>query len=602
MQQPTYHTTISGGSGGIGGASENIGGAGGTGAGSKVTMVNTPSQTFLQSPFLATTAGVEIGQVVYNNPQNVKGPGQISALFKAMDESFSDCEIYSNQLLRRGRGFPLYVPGPSETLPAEYRVKGVEIGDVGTVTQEGLFNFLFNIYLGADDPININAPEGFHPLEPKYDDRRDLVIDRPSPGSYVSTSLIHMVVDDSNPQLDDFPGGDFVFSCRPPQGAVLALPHGAVLKRLTNIQPVREYARKNAESWYAYMEGARGLAVDNGSLYLITGYEKAMSWGLGAYHSTQDGDEFIAYFKPIQQSEANPQYRWMGSGRFPVQHKHYNRPFLTDDTLNQTVFIHGLSISIREKSWGSLFTRATVDVDINNIEQSQSGNATGNSGNQSQGSSSFSWLLGFFSGGSASHGRQHAQEAENVIVSDCPHIPNIFHPGKLINEYLLYKVPEAVVAMSHDDDWATILDENPNTGSKIENLSDMFEHIEKEFSICNNDKVTPQMVFLVRQSPPQENSEPKNLQKQFGNMRHVAQTRYMGGGGGNSVTQLNNYLQARDASHTVMWEEYSTGPSHAIKWTVECKVSGKVKGTGTADSKAAAKEEAARMALIALGI
>ncbi|KAJ6520271.1 hypothetical protein C8R45DRAFT_55367 [Mycena sanguinolenta] len=70
----------------------------------------------------------------------------------------------------------------------------------------------------------------------------------------------------------------------------------------------------------------------------------------------------------------------------------------------------------------------------------------------------------------------------------------------------------------------------------------------------------------------------------------------------NSVTQLNNYFQAKRASHTVSWVEYSAGPSHAIKWTVECKVSGDVKGTATADSKAAAKEEAARLALIALGI
>ncbi|KAF8204321.1 hypothetical protein K438DRAFT_556107 [Mycena galopus ATCC 62051] len=70
----------------------------------------------------------------------------------------------------------------------------------------------------------------------------------------------------------------------------------------------------------------------------------------------------------------------------------------------------------------------------------------------------------------------------------------------------------------------------------------------------------------------------------------------------NSVTQLNNYFQGTKASHTVSWVEYSSGPSHAIKWTVECKVSGEVKGTGVADSKAAAKEEAARLALEALGV
>ncbi|KAJ7897340.1 hypothetical protein B0H14DRAFT_2557942 [Mycena olivaceomarginata] len=42
--------------------------------------------------------------------------------------------------------------------------------------------------------------------------------------------------------------------------------------------------------------------------------------------------------------------------------------------------------------------------------------------------------------------------------------------------------------------------------------------------------------------------------------------------------------------------------SDLLKWTVQCKVSGEVKGTGVADSKAAAKEEAAKQALKALGV
>ncbi|KAK7063845.1 hypothetical protein R3P38DRAFT_2820763 [Favolaschia claudopus] len=70
----------------------------------------------------------------------------------------------------------------------------------------------------------------------------------------------------------------------------------------------------------------------------------------------------------------------------------------------------------------------------------------------------------------------------------------------------------------------------------------------------------------------------------------------------NAVTQLNNYFQGKGAPHAVSWVEHSTGPSHAVKWTVQCKVSGEVIGTGTADTKAAAKEEAAKEALAALGV
>ncbi|KAJ7817012.1 hypothetical protein B0H13DRAFT_2459076 [Mycena leptocephala] len=46
------------------------------------------------------------------------------------------------------------------------------------------------------------------------------------------------------------------------------------------------------------------------------------------------------------------------------------------------------------------------------------------------------------------------------------------------------------------------------------------------------------------------------------------------------------------ASHTMSWAEFSTGPA---QWTVQFKVHGEVKGV--ADSKGAAKEEAARQAL-----
>ncbi|KAJ7843054.1 hypothetical protein B0H14DRAFT_2265648, partial [Mycena olivaceomarginata] len=52
-------------------------------------------------------------------------------------------------LLHQKRGFPLYDPGPRQTLPQEYRNTGVAIGDVGRITPEGAFDFFFNIYLPA---------------------------------------------------------------------------------------------------------------------------------------------------------------------------------------------------------------------------------------------------------------------------------------------------------------------------------------------------------------------------------------------------------------------------------------------------------------------
>ncbi|KAJ7817452.1 hypothetical protein B0H14DRAFT_1386212, partial [Mycena olivaceomarginata] len=202
MQQPIYNTSINGGVGGTGGEGGKVGGAGGDGAGPRVNVVNTPSQTIFQGsgPGIAHVSGD-----VYNfcQSQNVS-PKQPLPL-NTMDETFSQSQIYCNQLLPLRRGFPLYIPGPSEMLPAEYQTSGIQIGDVGTVTPEGLFRCFFNIYLPADHPINLdNVPDDFHPLQ-KYNER-DLLIIHQAPGNYVSTSLVHKIIHDS--QLNQFPGGD----------------------------------------------------------------------------------------------------------------------------------------------------------------------------------------------------------------------------------------------------------------------------------------------------------------------------------------------------------------------------------------------------------
>ncbi|KAJ7894934.1 hypothetical protein B0H14DRAFT_3640753, partial [Mycena olivaceomarginata] len=263
-----YNTTINGGVGGTGGVGGKDGGDGGDGSGPRVNVVNTPSQTILQG----SGAGINIGHVHNYCQSRHVSPKQALPL-NIVDETLSQPQIYCNQLLSLRRGFPLYIPGPSQMLPAEYQTSGIQIGDVGTVTPEGLFDCFFNIYLPADDPVNLdNVPDDFCPLQ-NYKER-DLLTFPQAPGNYVSTPLVHKIAHGTQ------------LGCRPPQGAVLALPHGAELKRLKNVQPVREYAQKYAKTWYEYLKHTKGLVVENGSLYLITGCEKVMSWGMATYHST----------------------------------------------------------------------------------------------------------------------------------------------------------------------------------------------------------------------------------------------------------------------------------------------------------------------------
>ena len=51
-------------------------------------------------------------------------------------------------------GFPLYFPQPKNSLPIEYQKHGIDIGDVGVITADGSFEYLFNIWRPRDDPLN----------------------------------------------------------------------------------------------------------------------------------------------------------------------------------------------------------------------------------------------------------------------------------------------------------------------------------------------------------------------------------------------------------------------------------------------------------------
>ncbi|KAJ7820954.1 hypothetical protein B0H14DRAFT_1339426 [Mycena olivaceomarginata] len=100
---------------------------------------------------------------------------------------YSESRMYSDLLLCQGRGFPLYRPEPQKNLPDQYQRTGIAIGDVGTVTVEGDFDFFFNIYLEADNPINANVPQDFVPLLPYLSvDIKHYGFD---PGNHVSTGI-----------------------------------------------------------------------------------------------------------------------------------------------------------------------------------------------------------------------------------------------------------------------------------------------------------------------------------------------------------------------------------------------------------------------------
>jgi hypothetical protein len=96
--------------------------------------------------------------------------------------------VFARMLFQRGLGFPMWVPEPDVNLPNCKRSLGVDVGDVGLLLSDGSFDFLFNINLPADHPINyMGIPNGFHHMPLDSCDVRILPNDIPQGAVFTAT-------------------------------------------------------------------------------------------------------------------------------------------------------------------------------------------------------------------------------------------------------------------------------------------------------------------------------------------------------------------------------------------------------------------------------
>ncbi len=73
--------------------------------------------------------------------------------------------LYTKLLLSRGHGYPLWTPELDYSLCLAYVGRGICIGDVGIIRDDGGFDFIFNAFLEADDPVHEGGvPPNFSPL------------------------------------------------------------------------------------------------------------------------------------------------------------------------------------------------------------------------------------------------------------------------------------------------------------------------------------------------------------------------------------------------------------------------------------------------------
>ena len=72
-------------------------------------------------------------------------------------------------MLTHRAGYPLYMPTPLGGLPESHRENGIRVGDVGVITANGAFLFLFNAcqHHSQSDAKNDPLIDNFEIIKPK---------------------------------------------------------------------------------------------------------------------------------------------------------------------------------------------------------------------------------------------------------------------------------------------------------------------------------------------------------------------------------------------------------------------------------------------------
>ncbi|KAK7024997.1 hypothetical protein R3P38DRAFT_1057812 [Favolaschia claudopus] len=257
----------------------------------------------------------------------------------------SPSQMY-HRLVCKKHGIPQFTPEPSQNLPAEYRMIGVSIGDVG-VWHDGSFDVLFNTCRLATNSLNRahGVPKHF-PVFPlhSYDVSR-----RPyhSAGSIIASAKMSVVSLDMgassiiSPFVPTSLGSSITFKFGSAEGAILVLPDGASRQNLLPVESFRAHVRDSSTEWYRY---ARNWLSASDSLFVVTGCDKTASWAIATASATTGTIGFSLKLSVVGMAEATlgPRYQWMDFGSATV------RTSSPCDTLsgneNQCIFIRGFFV------------------------------------------------------------------------------------------------------------------------------------------------------------------------------------------------------------------------------------------------------------------
>ncbi|KAK1223445.1 hypothetical protein PQX77_013684 [Marasmius sp. AFHP31] len=420
-----------------------------------------------------------------------------------------ESELYSRLLFPLRHGCALWCPEPNAALSAQHQERGIRIGDVGIVRPDGGFDFMFNVVHEARDPVNeLGVPEGFVPL--KWDEK---VHHRPNHfraniplcsreakqwGLEMSSSFSSGV----GPGV----GGGIGIKFDKDKGAVLMLPQGGSRSDCLNRHAFRSYAMKHTANWYRFVNTVHGREAPNGSVYLITGFDKAWPWENAVVQSNSREQSCELKFTPGAPGvEVGLKLSYSSLLQNTVSSRCSSNVAAQD---TQAIFIRGFRVSVRQRSglWAFLLgsTKTVVSSTEDHKADKDIHGKTGGNPPFSQGSSTAGSRLGLGTHSSAnvdadassgfptgSHNCDMATDTggPGSVDGDVHHVSiedetPLYHPLTVINDYVLASTPNAQVAVTHDEDWMALLTDDdvevPGDRDLIDRLNSGFSIVVKE--------------------------------------------------------------------------------------------------------------------------
>ena len=114
---------------------------------------------------------------------------------------------------------------------------------------------------------------------------------------------------------------------------------------------------ERALDWYDIAKKDYGERISNGSLYLITGFYKARSWSLASFRDATTTGPRNLTLVPRKDGDTTAGRDWKCT--FSVQYRDGPGPS-HNGSVNQTVFVNGFKIAVRDDVFGWLFPKSEV--------------------------------------------------------------------------------------------------------------------------------------------------------------------------------------------------------------------------------------------------